>query len=127
MSFIDEGFTPGPPFASLRHSGKQFMVGPMGSGAPPHEHMEAINALFHGRKRWAIFHPAKKQWASTPALEWFMTPGSLDGALQCVRSASINARSTCKSSPTCHHATKLHRVRSGTGRTFLDSCLDVLS
>ena len=63
------------------------MLGPAGSGAPPHEHTPAINALFVGRKRWALFPPARKLWARVSALEWFRQPGSLVGALQCVQGA----------------------------------------
>lgn len=84
-SFIDEGFVPGPPFTGIADSGMQFMVGPVGSGAPPHEHMPAVNSLFFGRKRWAIFSPALKRWGSRPALQWFSTPGQLEGARQCVQ------------------------------------------
>ena len=33
---------------------KQFIMGPRGSGAYPHFHNAAINALAHGRKRWYV-------------------------------------------------------------------------
>jgi hypothetical protein len=33
---------------------KQFILGPRGSGAYPHFHNAAINALAHGEKRWCV-------------------------------------------------------------------------
>ena len=54
QAFFEDGFQPGPPFADIDQAVWQFMLGPAGSGAPPHEHTPAINALFVGRKRWFV-------------------------------------------------------------------------
>ncbi len=35
----------------------QFMLGPRGSGAPPHFHGHAINMLIRGAKKWVLFPP----------------------------------------------------------------------
>lgn len=63
----------------------QFMLGPAGSGAPLHEHKQAINAVFFGRKRWAVFPPGKRRWSNQVVKDWFETSGALDGAMQCVQ------------------------------------------
>jgi hypothetical protein len=37
----------------------QLTIGPTGSGAPPHFHADAVNALIRGRKRWLLWPPHK--------------------------------------------------------------------
>lgn len=84
--FQQEAFPAGqPPFETWRPEIGQFMLGPAGSGAPMHEHKHAINALFFGRKRWAVLPPGAKKWSNEVAHDWFRTPGALDGTLQCVQ------------------------------------------
>ena len=70
---------PDPPsFLTLSHEGKpvfttahtQFFLGPAGSGAPPHYHKHAWNALAYGRKRWFLWPPAAAMYSSMPIRRW---------------------------------------------------------
>ena len=51
---------------------EQFYVGPAFSGAHPHFHGDAWNALVYGSKLWVLFPPQDAFFAATPALKWFM-------------------------------------------------------
>lgn len=66
------------PELFVRHPSvlKQFILGPRGSGAYPHFHNAAANALVHGEKRWWLFPPGVaffdvrhiKKWSSDAVL-----------------------------------------------------------
>ncbi|EGD78940.1 hypothetical protein PTSG_01914 [Salpingoeca rosetta] len=49
----------------------QLMVGPTGSGAPPHFHGQAINVLVQGRKQWQLFPPQHAFFHMVTAHAWF--------------------------------------------------------
>lgn len=68
----------------------QFYVGDVGSGAPPHVHKDAWNALMHGQKRWFLSPPDRAEYSSLTILDWLRPIGSeSDGAarLQCTQNA----------------------------------------
>ena len=46
-------------FAGYRVHPHQFLVGPVGSGAPTHYHQDAYNALVQGTKRWFFLEPSQ--------------------------------------------------------------------
>ena len=48
----------------------QFFLGPPGSGAPPHYHSDAWNALAFGRKRWFLQPPDRARYGGRPASQW---------------------------------------------------------
>ena len=48
----------------------QFYQGVAGTGAPVHSHIDAWNALVHGRKRWFVLPPLKGYYSTKPVLEW---------------------------------------------------------
>ncbi len=47
---------------------KQFIVGPAGSGAPPHFHGHAANHLVFGQKEWLVHTPPQSFFAFTPGI-----------------------------------------------------------
>ena len=47
-----------------------FYVGPAGSGVNFHQHTNAWNALFYGRKRWFLFPPALTAYSFLPMRDW---------------------------------------------------------
>ena len=51
----------------------RFSLGPAGSGAPPHFHGHAWNALIYGKKRWFLFPPTHAFFSSLTQLEWYNT------------------------------------------------------
>ena len=67
-SFKDVGHGPGT---------FEFFFGPAVSGAFPHAHPAAWNAIVYGRKRWVLFTPGKLQdthelpGGEVPAYDWF--------------------------------------------------------
>ena len=60
----------GADFAELNPR-PQFYLGPAGSGAPLHWHVDAVNLLAHGRKRWFLAPPAAAAFSTAPAGAWF--------------------------------------------------------
>ena len=48
----------------------QFFLGPAYTGAPPHTHGAAWNALAHGLKLWFLFPPASGYYVSKAVVEW---------------------------------------------------------
>ena len=48
----------------------QFLVGPKGSGSPPHFHGHALNLLVYGVKRWYLWPPAEAHFDLCPVWEW---------------------------------------------------------
>ena len=74
--------------ADPRLGGRQFFVGPPGSGAPMHFHTKAINVLAFGRKRWFLLPPDKAIYSSRPVSEWIAEGGPERlGASECVQEA----------------------------------------
>lgn len=55
------------PFYKVLH---QFIYGPAGSGAPPHFHGHAANALIHGRKTWYLMPPSDAFFAVKHIQAW---------------------------------------------------------
>lgn len=49
----------------------QMYLGGVGSGAPPHFHGDAWNALMYGEKRWFLFHPSQAVFSRSPVSVWF--------------------------------------------------------
>lgn len=67
-----------------------FYVGPAGSGVNFHQHTNAWNALFYGRKRWFLFPPYTIFGPTAlPMKEWHRTfyPQLKDVAVECVQEA----------------------------------------
>jgi len=56
---FDSHFMTPPQFEGYNTILQQFMLGPRGSGAPPHFHNSAWNGLVYGRKRWYLFPPSE--------------------------------------------------------------------
>ena len=48
----------------------QFFLGPAYTGAPPHTHGAAWNALAHGLKLWFLFPPSSGYYVSKPIVDW---------------------------------------------------------
>lgn len=48
----------------------QFYQGIAGTGAPLHSHIDAWNALVHGKKRWFVFPPLQGYYSTKPIIEW---------------------------------------------------------
>eukprot|EP00698_Gefionella_okellyi_P005543 TRINITY_DN15051_c0_g1_i1.p1 TRINITY_DN15051_c0_g1~~TRINITY_DN15051_c0_g1_i1.p1 ORF type:complete len:602 (+),score=92.85 TRINITY_DN15051_c0_g1_i1:3-1808(+) len=67
----------------------QFMLGPEGSGAPPHFHGNAVNLLVFGSKLWTLQPPAEGAFfSSKPVRQWFRdSAGSVGRVFTCVQSA----------------------------------------
>ena len=55
------------PFYKVLH---QFIYGPAGSGAPPHFHGPAVNALIRGRKRWYLWPPSQAYFTVAHVQTW---------------------------------------------------------
>ena len=64
-----------PDFFTHYEAGQshQFILGPEGSGAPMHFHVEAFNAAFAGRRRWFIVPPSHNFWSRKPVRDWLAT------------------------------------------------------
>ena len=66
----------------------QFILGPAGSGAYPHFHNLAANALVHGRKRWWLFRPGDAFFDLQHIQAWIDGGGaSASGAMECTQNA----------------------------------------
>ena len=64
------------------------VIGPEGSGAPAHFHIDAVNLAVAGRKRWFFWLPTTRFWSSMPVLDWFRTKYKKDTKprpLECVQ------------------------------------------
>ena len=67
-----------------------FYVGPAGSGVNFHQHTNAWNALFYGRKRWFLFPPYTIYGPTAlPMTEWYRDfyPQLKDVAVECIQEA----------------------------------------
>lgn len=49
---------------------KQFILGPTGSGAPPHFHRHAFNILVYGMKLWYLWPPSEAYFTFSHVLKW---------------------------------------------------------
>ena len=60
----------------------QLALGPALSGAPPHFHGDAWNALLYGSKRWFLFEPAEAYFARPRqrAIDWVLEAGQAAAA-----------------------------------------------
>jgi hypothetical protein len=58
---------------------QQFMLGPAGSGAPPHFHGAAINMLVYGCKEWMLYPPAQAFFSVEHVRRWQQTAGEEKG------------------------------------------------
>ena len=65
QDFVHCGF-----FTKLQNTHFQYYQGKPGTGAPVHFHVDAWNALVHGRKRWFIFPPMKGMYTTKPIGQW---------------------------------------------------------
>lgn len=63
---------------------RQFYIGSPNSGAPMHFHAKALNALVHGRKKWAAYPPGKGVFSTTAASVAF-GQASFQGAWECTQ------------------------------------------
>ena len=75
---------------------RRFFPPPALSGAPPHFHGDAWNALLYGRKRWFLFEPAEAFFARPRlrAIDWVLEAGTGGGGVgarplgrQCMQNA----------------------------------------
>lgn len=57
-------------FNKLANRHAQFYQGIAGTGAPLHSHIDAWNALVHGKKRWFLFPPLQGYYSTKPIWEW---------------------------------------------------------
>ena len=65
---------------------RQFYLGPPNSGAPMHFHAKALNALVHGRKKWAAYPPGTGVFSTTKASVAFgVDQASFQGAWECTQ------------------------------------------
>lgn len=63
---------------------RQFYLGPPNSGAPMHFHDKALNALVHGRKKWAAYPPGTGMFSTSPASVAF-GQALFQGAWECTQ------------------------------------------
>jgi ankyrin repeat protein len=68
-------------FAGLKMHPLSLMAGPVGSGAPPHFHISAWNALLVGQKRWTFLPPEGALMSKAPIHDW----REPDSARRCVQ------------------------------------------
>jgi hypothetical protein len=67
---------------------RQFILGPRDSGAPPHFHGSAYNALVYGQKKWFIWKPEDSFFSFQHIKKWLSEPYSLpqiSTSIQCVQ------------------------------------------
>ena len=57
----------------------QLYIGPTGSGAGVHYHMDALNLMTAGKKRWHLFPPAHTRYTAKPPAAWVQEQRQLDG------------------------------------------------
>ena len=79
-----------PSSSSLPVSLKQLIIGPRGSGSPPHFHGHALNALVYGLKRWFLWPPSHAHFVFRHVRDWYggySDGGARDGpvAVECVQ------------------------------------------
>ena len=67
----------------------QLYIGPRGSGAGVHYHMDALNLMATGKKHWYLFPPAHARYTAKPAAAWRQEQTRMDEALQNNRSARV--------------------------------------
>ena len=63
----------------------QFYVGPTLSGAPPHFHRSAWNALIYGRKRWFLFPPQYAFYSKQHVWDWWRQYRKESTTWECVQ------------------------------------------
>jgi oxalate decarboxylase/phosphoglucose isomerase-like protein (cupin superfamily) len=51
----------------------QFYLGPPGTGAPMHYHLDAVNVLLHGEKDWLLLPPAAAVYSTERAAGLFQS------------------------------------------------------
>eukprot|EP00051_Salpingoeca_urceolata_P001289 m.39810 g.39810 ORF g.39810 m.39810 type:complete len:673 (-) comp11309_c0_seq2:4-2022(-) len=92
----DLAWLPPNTFETTQDILRQFILGPRGSGAPPHFHGNAVNYLAFGKKRWVLYPPTDTFFATAgeAAAPWFqkhvLSPSTGDTtatALHCVQQA----------------------------------------
>ena len=81
---------PPPSFLSLTVALKQLIIGPRGSGSPPHFHRHVLNALVYGVKQWYLWPPSLALFDFRHIQEWLSDyngggAGSSEGVLECVQ------------------------------------------
>lgn len=57
----------------------QLILGPPGTGSPPHFHTSAINIGVAGRKRWFLFPPSERIWSAKPVSAWLKDDCAMSG------------------------------------------------
>ena len=57
-------------FSNFTIALKQFILGPTGSGAPPHFHRHAFNALVYGIKHWYLWPPGEAYFTFSHVQRW---------------------------------------------------------
>eukprot|EP00474_Spongospora_subterranea_P008472 CRZ08930.1 hypothetical protein [Spongospora subterranea] len=87
MSFLDRFVTETFPkyFTAPRVLGDEsihFYLGQKGSGAPYHQHSDAVNLLTHGKKRWMITPPNDSAYSRVPIHDYVESSGQIP-ALTC--------------------------------------------
>ncbi len=70
MLTLPSALLPRPAWAEGAEILRQFMLGPAGSGAPPHFHGPAVNTLVHGVKDWVLYPPAHAFFSTSPVRDW---------------------------------------------------------
>eukprot|EP00039_Didymoeca_costata_P004882 m.76810 g.76810 ORF g.76810 m.76810 type:complete len:699 (-) comp12582_c0_seq3:68-2164(-) len=76
---------PIPPSIMDRLLLAQFILGPRGSGAYPHFHNAAVNALVHGKKKWWLYPPSEAFFEIKHVTEWLENGFSLTSGFECVQ------------------------------------------
>ena len=56
----------------------QLYLGPRGSGAGVHYHMDALNFMASGKKRWYLFPPAHTRYTAKPPAAWIQEQLRMD-------------------------------------------------
>jgi hypothetical protein len=77
---------------------RQFYLGPPNSGAPMHFHAKSLNALVHGRKKWAAYPPGTGVFSTTTASVAF-GQASFQGAWECTQVGGDIVRQPFASQP----------------------------
>jgi len=65
-AFLLQGYRSPPWIRGLRRHAMQFSLGPADSGAPWHFHLDAVNVLVLGRKRWRLLEPPRAVLSCVP-------------------------------------------------------------